>query len=72
MPLPEWAYPPEPGFEHGDNYSSLEIVWKHGDGRVIIQIPPVVVEPEVIEIEGVPADGGKPKRHRLFGRGARD
>lgn len=45
MPLPDWAHPPQPGFEHGNNYSVLEVVWTHPDGDVVIQHRP---EPDLI------------------------
>lgn len=70
MPLPDWAQPPEPGFEHGDNYSVLEVVWTHPDGRVTIQFPPEELGPEE-PLEAILADQPPPRR-RLLRRRARD
>lgn len=68
MPLPDWALPPEPGFEHGDNYSVLEVVWSHPDGRVTIQLPPADLPEE--PVEAILADQPPPRR-RLLRRRAR-
>lgn len=46
MSLPEWAELPGLGFEHGDNYSALEVVWSHPDGRVVIQHAPPGAAPD--------------------------
>ena len=74
MPLPDWAQPPEPGFEHGDNYSLLEVVWSHPDGRVIVQTPPQPVDvpnPTISHTEMQGADGRDERRRRIFRRNAR-
>lgn len=75
MPLPDWAEPPEVGFVHGDNYSVLEVVWSHPDGRVMIQRPPAPVVEVVPAVQSEPwgqyVEDAHPKRHRLFGRRAR-
>lgn len=38
MPLPEWAAAPGPNYQHGDNYSSMEVVWTDTETHdVVIQ-----------------------------------
>lgn len=41
MALPEWSRgAPGPAFDHGDNYSALEVVWTEaGTGLVVIETP---------------------------------
>lgn len=51
MPLPEWARPPGLEWQHDDNYSALEVVWRNPrDGSTWVQHPPlpVVAEPELV------------------------
>lgn len=48
MTVPDWARAPGEGFVHGDEYSALEVVWRHPDGRVIVQSLPDFVPPPVV------------------------
>lgn len=47
MPLPEWARPPGLEWQHDDNYSALEIVWRNPrDGSTWVQHPPARINGE--------------------------